>query len=871
MSTDQAIRSYIQTHTTDYVDYAAPGNETAAKDLAIFIQSLLTNRELPSASLESVFSLCDKFAIVGFAKKLTRGFTHNLSDTSSFLSVIPNKVHCALYTMVLKIINTARVETDEVMLRTTVYNYITNHIEHFYNDMIIPSLHDKRGVYLLVEFARHWENHKYFVEWIRRIFFRIQPERKRDCPPIPTPSITSLGHTYFKMRLFDTYKSQIIDTIQTQIMLDRIGEPAETQAIKSTIELFCVMGIIDVTNDFIDSNDVKHKTRDMDPSKNVTYLNDFEEIYMAETTAYYRQLSDKWINECNVPEYLINVEKAFSNEEDILSRYCHHSTAPKLLESMVEIILIRYQNALLTNERTGLKQLLINHCEDDIGRMYRLFSKFPEGLTPMAEIMRLHITELGTDIIEQRKQRLAGKDGRKYDACDTVLIQQFIALFNKYTLMVNDYTDNCPLFQKMIQDSFRVTLNMSAREDDMHPNSELMAVFVDMILRGKLGEEKLSEETITQTLKDVHRLFAHLHDKDHFQEFYRNLLAKRLLQNKSHSSDAERYMISLLKSSDGATYTQRFEAMITNFANPDMAVNPAEFKTELVEWTRKRQREEESEGHVPRETIDFDVKVLCGGSWPTMYDTSRVVFPTYLRELYEFYTYHFNQKHGGTRKLTYGHTEGSLTIRANIGDKSGSPSDKSGSPSDKSGSWYEFVMMPVQSVLLLQFNEREELTPAELAKLCGLSEEDTMKLLHPLVHAPVCKILTKKNRIVTKPTPGTPPVPERFMASDVLVVDKKFKNPLRRINVPFIPLKEKQVVNSSESDAQRKHVINATVVRVMKARKTMRYDALIAEVQRQIRTFNADPRMMKLCIDNLIDTGYLERSEEDRMELNYLA
>lgn len=44
--------------------------------------------------------------------------------------------------------------------------------------------------------------------------------------------------------------------------------------------------------------------------------------------------------------------------------------------------------------------LLANDKSDDLSRMYRLFSRLPRGLEPMAEIIKDHITEVHLYVVE---------------------------------------------------------------------------------------------------------------------------------------------------------------------------------------------------------------------------------------------------------------------------------------------------------------------------------------------------------------------------------------------------------------------------------------------------------------------------------------
>lgn len=69
-----------------------------------------------------------------------------------------------------------------------------------------------------------------------------------------------------------------------------------------------------------------------------------------------------------------------------------------------------------------------------------------------------------------------------------------------------------------------------------------------------------------EALERVVQLFSFVRDKDVFGEVYRNLLAKRLLNQRSASGDAERSMISKLKLRCGAQYTGKMEGMLADLA-----------------------------------------------------------------------------------------------------------------------------------------------------------------------------------------------------------------------------------------------------------------------------------------------------------------
>lgn len=70
----------------------------------------------------------------------------------------------------------------------------------------------------------------------------------------------------------------------------------------------------------------------------------------------------------------------------------------------------------------------------------------------------------------------------------------------------------------------------------------------------------------------------------------------------------------------------------------------------------------------------------------------------------------------------------------------------------------------------------------------------------------------------------------------------------------------------------RKHIIDATVVKVMKSRKKIDHVSLIAECTKILSTkFSPDPQVIKKRIEGLIEREYMERDKDDRRNYLYIA
>jgi cullin 3 len=100
-----------------------------------------------------------------------------------------------------------------------------------------------------------------------------------------------------------------------------------------------------------------------------------------------------------------------------------------------------------------------------------------------------------------------------------------------------------------IDDEFRLTsLPYQAFQTFINVNAkapEYISLFIDENL--KKGLKGKSEDEVDVVLEKTIILFRFLLDKDVFERYYKAHLAKRLLNNRSVSEDAERNMVAKLK------------------------------------------------------------------------------------------------------------------------------------------------------------------------------------------------------------------------------------------------------------------------------------------------------------------------------------
>lgn len=700
--------------------------------------------------------------------------------------------------------------SDYSRLYTMVYNMCTQKHPHNWSEKlyirhgetlaqyvqqkVLPALSNKRGIDLLVELKKRWQNHKLYVKWMDRFFQYLDRYyvKIRSAEPM-----NSKGLSIFRNLVFDQISPNITSALLAEITSEREGFDIQEDIIRTVVEMYIELGVKNL----------------------LIYQREFEESLLPATALYYAKQAKEWLeSDIDFPTYLKRAEKALEDEESRVNRYLHPSTCQKLRAVVIMQLLHEPQKTLLSKD-TAIDYLLRENRLDDLARAFRMFALVDGGLVPIATTFRQFVTQKGSVLVDSREQQQSTTV-----VSDPTFVQSLIDLHDQYKSIVSRCFQSDTSFQKSLKEAFEVFIN---REFEKTSIAALMASFCDRILR-KSGE-RMTDETMEDSLAKLVDLFSFLADKDDFAEIYRNQLSKRLLTDSSASEDAEKNVIQRLKMKCGATFTSKLEGMITDLA-----------------LANDMQREfRDSVSMLPG--LEFSVTVLTTGFWPTYTPIDTVLTPLMVQNIEVFKD--FYSKRTQHRRLQWIHSLGTVTVAAKF---------------DNGSRKFDLVMNTYQALILSLFNDKPQWSVGEISATLKLEEQFVRKLLATFVLSKF-KVLAKVGDDETVKTiePG-----------DVFTVNESFTVAHRRIKIPPPVAGSGNVDethNKSKIEEDRSFSIEAAIVRVMKTRKVLQHQQLVAEVIAQLTLFKPNPKLIKQKIENLIEREFLERDADNQNMYKYLA
>ncbi|CAF2160070.1 unnamed protein product [Rotaria magnacalcarata] len=377
-----------------------------------------------------------------------------------------------------------------------------------------------------------------------------------------------------------------------------------------------------------------------------------------------------------------------------------------------------------------------------------------------------------------------------------------------------------PKFKCALDKAFHKLINHNAitlQTGTTTKSAELLARYCDTFLKKR--HKTMTETDVEEKFKQILIIFKYIDDKDIFEKFYGKMLVKRLIHELSVSHDDEKSMIMKLKDICGLQYTSKCEQILQ-----DIDVS----KTLTDDYRN--------------DIVDFSVKVLSSNSWPFSL-LQNIILSTELKATFDsFQDFYISRHHGRKLIWIYEHSKGELQLQTDSTEKK-----------------YKLLVSTYQMIVLLLFNEKVHWTVGKIQKKTQIQFEFLVQVLCSLLKS---KILFSKEISDIK-------------MNHIIEFNDEFQNNEFRINLnePLKSNKQKDLQHLNQSiDEDRKLVIQAAIIRIMKPTQRLKYSLLVQQVIEKLSSrFTIKFPLVKKCIDLLIDKEYLEHESDERDILRYLS
>lgn len=583
---------------------------------------------------------------------------------------------------------------------------------------------------------------------------------------------------------------------------------------------------------------------------------DLEAAILTATQSYYEGEAARFVSDSSAVEAVISAASIESylahtqrriDEETLRGQWLLEPTSNGK-ERMVEITrdeLIKKKAEWLT---TGLPALLQEEKPPlaSLSLLYKHLDSV-KHIKPLTTIFFDHILKVGGAIVSPPSAAVLAKLPKppKTDADketlrvglaeEETMIERLISFKSKIDVTVEGAFASREEFLQRRTEGFEKVVNSRTGGGKV---AELCAKYLDAKL--KSGNRTMSDEELEKCLDEALALFRYTHAKDMFEEFYKRHFAKRLLLNRSASSDAEQSMLLKLKEECGAGFTQGLETMLKDITLSD------EMMKGYATQQDKLKADTQGEGG---DDFDLNVNVLTQAHWPT-YPIVEVSIPANMAAALERFRTFYSARNSG-RKLHWAHSLSTCVLKGTFpkcGEK-------------------ELHVSEFQAIVLLLFNglsPGEKLSYEAIREQTGLEESELKRTLQSLACGQI------PTRVLRKDPQG-----REVHDTDLFYFNEALKNERHRIRINQIQMKEtveEQEQTESKVLLDRGLVLQAAAVRILKARKQLKHAELLQDVVDAIKArFQVDVSEIKKTFEILIEKEYMERVEGERGVYRYLA
>ena len=534
------------------------------------------------------------------------------------------------------------------------------------------------------------------------------------------------------------------------------------------------------------------------------YQEYFNKLFIKYTEEYYTKKTEEYINKNSIDKYINYIEKILSFENYLIMYHLNEITLKPVVNKLNIILLSNNKNIIFNKYYSSNGESDNNNTHLILNEKYQLMKK----IFLLFKNIKLEeeIRKKFSDYIKKSCKDIYTKFNKNFK----LFFENIELLKKNIDHYITDSFLNDEKFKSTSKES--LTKGMNQKPGFI---CDTFSKYIDNILREKADKLPLNE--IKNIINEFMILFKYIENKDLFENFFIKKLCIRCLFNLNKSEEAQNYLIEELKNECGPYFVSKSQEMISDIQASK-------------EMSQLFNKEEKNNFYIP-----INYFVLSNYTWPIdkliKGEIKNFDIGICEKKFFEFY----HKKNSG-----------------------------------KSLFWH----------LPYCFGEIEMEIP---------KSDSTVKIFGNGVHIAILKCFTKSNTsltfkdILTK-TKIEKDVIQRYikklisknlllLENDIYTVNFDINKDGKSNEISLIDFDEEEDSqnddeNEEKSIEERKFVIDAYIMKVLKQKKVMKRDDLINKVKEKM-PFEERDEIINKRIEQLISNRYISKDENDTSILKY--
>ncbi|KAJ1847607.1 ubiquitin ligase (cullin) of SCF [Coemansia sp. RSA 2708] len=691
------------------------------------------------------------------------------------------------------------------------------------------------GEELLTSYIDEWEHFQLIHMLVGRLFHSVDQnwiESKR----LYSPSYTTVSNTLIQLWYVYLFQHISIHLMANAIQLVR--QERDGGIIDGLLIVKLYKALVELAPKDMDGLRVPFR-EDLG-----VYIRHYEIPYIVAAIAYIDQRVCSLRKSTRMREYIGVLSELLAQEEQRSEVYLRPESLNPAKNALNLQFLVREVDQIC--EMAGA-MLEAGDDRDGLRIIYSLLKRF-DGSDTLQTLQRKFISSAESDILQGCPQRPTSADSRNSDFTLTA-VDYFDSKLDTYKATIHELFQGDSNYIAALEKAFAQVINSSAAKSKLTTRpSRLAAEYCNLVLaKNKLqltGPGDDTKQAVAYLCKAMQIVHAYK-SKDEFFNYYRRLLARRLLNNTSYSMDLEKAAISviyetMMRSSNLAVYKKIADHSQT--LEGTASTKSTEAQEMVGEIVISEEYSHEFVRQHPELTFSMSVKTLSAIQWSDIvksHDTS-FALPRVLNEACDLYRQFYKLKHA-KQTIKWQREFCKVTVQLYFPD----------STSRFAESGYTFVLNVYQFAILelftgsSAFNEDAALTHSQIRLATSMSIDRVEQELGVMVKAGLF---------------------ERTANNTKVQINNKYRSKHPRVDISQAKIshrKKEEEENENIILAYRTHLLQADIARVMKEFKFMTDSKLFMEVSlRRSNFFSVEKPTFKNAVEKVIDRGLIERGED---------